>query len=102
MPHAKSLPSYIQDTTDFLNKVENIPQPLPDGTIMFCLDVRALYPSIPRAEARIVTEKALNNRENQKILTRDVFSKMDIVLDSNVLTFNERTYVQKICTAIHL
>ena len=24
-PHVKSVPSYIQDTTDFLNKVENIP-----------------------------------------------------------------------------
>ena len=34
---------------------------------MFCLDVRALYPSVPRAEARIAAEKALNNTENQKI-----------------------------------
>ena len=99
-PHVKSLPSYIQDTTDFLNKVENIPQPLPDGTIMFFLDVRALYPSVPRAEARIAAEKALNKIENHKIPTKDVLSMMDIVLDSNVFTFNDRTYVQKIGTAI--
>ena len=67
---------------------------------MFCLDVRTLYPSILRAEARIAAEKAPNNRENQNIPTKDVLSMMDIVLDSNVFTFNDRTYVQKIGTAI--
>jgi len=38
-----SLPSYIRDTTDFLNKIKNIPQPLSEGTLIFCLDVKALY-----------------------------------------------------------
>ena len=45
--HVTSLPSYIKDTTDFLNKVTQIAQPLP--MILFCFDVVALYPSVPRS-----------------------------------------------------
>ena len=61
-----SLPSYIKDTTDFLNKIKNIPQPLPEGTLIFCLDVKALYTSVPRAEARAAVIAALNERSNPK------------------------------------
>jgi len=60
--HVTSLPSYIRDTTDFLNKIKNIPQPLPESTLIFCLDVKALYPSVPRAEARAAVIEALNGR----------------------------------------
>ena len=40
----KSSPSYIQDTTDFLTKLSDVQQPLPEGTILFCFDVKKLYP----------------------------------------------------------
>ncbi|KAK3106951.1 hypothetical protein FSP39_003763 [Pinctada imbricata] len=98
--HVTKLPSYIQDTTDFLNKLEHISQPLPEDTIMFCLDVRALYPSIPRHEARLAAERALNERKSKSVPTKDILDLMDIVLDSNIFTFNDETYVEKIGTAI--
>ena len=98
--HVKSMTSYIKDTTDFLNKIENIQQPVSHQAIMFCLDVRALYPSVPRDEARIAIEEALENRERKRIPTKDVLKMMDIVLNSNIFTFNDKTYVQKIGTAI--
>ena len=49
--NGRSLPSFIQDTTDFLNKLSTINQPLPNNCLMFCMDVIALYPSVPRKEA---------------------------------------------------
>ena len=49
--NVRNLNTYIKDTTDFLQKLNNISQSLPNETIMFCLDVRALYPSVPRIEA---------------------------------------------------
>jgi len=70
--HVTSLPSYIRDTTDFLNKIKDIPQPHPEGTLIFCLDVKALYPSVPRAEARAAVIEALNGRSNPEIPTEDV------------------------------
>jgi hypothetical protein len=48
--NVRNLNTYIKDTTDFLQKFNNISQSLPNETIMFCLDVRALYPSVPRIE----------------------------------------------------
>jgi len=58
--NVSNLPSFIKDSTDFLNKLNSIPQPLPYNTIMFCLDVKALYPSVPREEAKLACRKALN------------------------------------------
>jgi hypothetical protein len=44
-------PSYIQDTTYFLQKLSDIPEPLPEETILFCFDVCKLYPSVPQNDA---------------------------------------------------
>jgi hypothetical protein len=61
MENVCNLKSYIKDTTELLQKLNNIPQPLPGNNIMFCLDVKALYPSVPRKEARIACENPLQN-----------------------------------------
>jgi hypothetical protein len=61
MENVCNLKSYIKDTTELLQKLNKIPQPLPGNNIMFCLDVKALYPSVPRKEARIACEKALQS-----------------------------------------
>ena len=56
-------------TTDFLNKLSTINQPLPNNCLMFCMDVQALYPSIPRKETREAAEKSLEKRSNTDIPT---------------------------------
>ena len=60
--NVRSLLSFIQDTTDFLNKLSTINLPLPNNCLMFCMDVKALYPSVPRKEAREAAEKVLEKR----------------------------------------
>ena len=55
--HVTSLPSYITETTDFLNKLLKIKQVLPEGTIIFCLDAYTLRLSVPRVEARVAVKK---------------------------------------------
>ena len=42
-------PSYIRDTTDFINQVKDIID-LPVDTILFCFDFCKLYLSIPKEE----------------------------------------------------
>lgn len=32
-------PSFLRDTTDFINKLGDIKDPLPEGSILFCFDV---------------------------------------------------------------
>ena len=40
-----NLQSYIKDTTEFLQKINKIPQPLPGNSIMFRLNVKR-YPQV--------------------------------------------------------
>ena len=68
MEHVSGLKCYIKDTTELLQKQNKIPKPLPGNYIMFCLNVKALYPSVPRIEARIACEKALQKRHKPSIL----------------------------------
>ena len=67
---------------------------------MFCMDVKALYPSVPRKEARESAKEALNCRSNPTIPTNDVLLMMDLVLDNNNFSFNGKHYIQTEGTAI--
>ncbi|XP_052212044.1 uncharacterized protein LOC127831095 [Dreissena polymorpha] len=98
--HVTSLPSFVRDTMDFLNKIRKLKQPLPEGTLIFCLDVKALYPSVPRDEARAAAIDALNRRTDPEIPTEDVIVMMDTVLENNTFSFNDEHFIQTEGTAI--
>ncbi len=59
-------PSYIRDTTDFINQIKDI-NGLPDDTILFCFDVCKLYPSIPKKEDMDACEEAVAARSSKGI-----------------------------------
>lgn len=98
--NVKSLPSYIRDTTDFIKKISDIPQPLPSNTILFCMDVKALYPNVPRKEARVSVEGALEKRKDKSIPPKSVLKMMDMVLENNNFCFDDKHYLQMEGTAI--
>jgi hypothetical protein len=93
--NVRNLNSYIKDTTDFLRKLSEIQQPLPKGAIMFCIDVKALYPSVPRKEARTACQKALQGRTNKSLTTECVLDMLDLVLENNNFSFNDKHYIQR-------
>ncbi|CAC5385529.1 unnamed protein product [Mytilus coruscus] len=95
-----NLPTYIKDTTDFLNQLNATQQPLPDNAIMFCLDVTKLYPSVPRKEAREACKTALENRSDTSIPTENVLKMMDLVIENNNFSFNGKHFLQTEGTAI--
>ena len=96
----QNLSSYIKDTTDFLRKIQDIKQPIAKDSIMFCLDVKALYPSIPRKEAKEACKNALEKRSDKSISTECVLELMDLVLENNNFNFNGKYYIQNEGTAI--
>ena len=49
-PLVSKLPSYIKDTTHFLNKLDSI-STLPNDSLLVTLDVSSLYTNIPHTEA---------------------------------------------------
>ena len=90
-----STPSYIKDTTEFLQHLQRVQQPLREETILFCFDVVKLYPSIPRVEGREACREALEMRQTKRMPTEEVLEMIDTVLDHNVFHFNEKYYQQK-------
>ncbi|XP_053392303.1 uncharacterized protein LOC128554986 [Mercenaria mercenaria] len=75
--------SYIQDTTDFINKLKDIQTPLPEGTLLFCFDVCKLYPSVPKKEGIDACRIGLNKRSNMLVPTEDVVKMIEVVLNNN-------------------
>ena len=68
-PHAKALPSYVKDTTDFINKFENV-KDISIDSILVTLDVKTLYSNIPNHEGIEAVKETLNNQAKKPIATR--------------------------------
>jgi hypothetical protein len=82
--------------------LSKIQQPLPKGEIMFCSDVKALYPSVPHKEARTACQTALQGRTNKSLTTECVLDMLDLVLENNNFSSNDKHYIQREGTAIGL
>ena len=91
---AKSSPSDIQDTTDFLKKLSDVQQPLPEGTILFCFDVKNLYPSVPKEEGIQACREGLEMRTDPLVPTENVVDMIQTVLENNVFGFDNTSYVE--------
>ena len=91
--------SYVQDTADFLRRMEGLGQ-LEEDKFMFAMDVVALYPLVPREKTREAMRRTLDGRQNKKIPTEDLLELGDMVLRSNDFGFKGERYLQKEGTAI--
>ena len=103
--HVESTDSYIRDTSDFLNKLQGVSQPVlvKEGhkPLLFCMDVAKLYPSVPRNEGIAACREALEARSVVKISTKELLEVIELVLDNNNFQLgSDRHYVQTDGTAI--
>ena len=64
------------------------------------MDVKALYPSIPRKEGLQACRLALENRKRKDLTTDALIGMIEMVLDNNVFKFQEENYIQTDGTAI--
>ena len=90
---------YIQDTADFLRRLEGVKR-LESDEFMFTMDIVALYPSIPREKTKEAMRENLELRTTKKIPTDDLIELGEMVLRSNEFTFEGERYRQKEGTAI--
>ena len=93
-PIAKKQPSYIKDTTDFINFIESTQ--LPDNAILVSFDVTALYTNIPQAEGiNIVCSHYDKHYGDRKpIPTETLRALMSLILEENSFSFNGNNYLQ--------
>ena len=97
----KKIPSYLQDTPDFLRHLETLNQsPIPAGAFPVSIDVVGLYSNIPHEEGIKCMEDALNLRSDQTVSTLFLISLLSQVLKFNIFEFNLILFIQKIGTAM--
>ena len=96
-PYVKNLPSYVKDTTEFINHIEATQ--LPTNYKLASIDVSSLYTNIPHEEG---VQSALHflktNPDTYKHPEQpnpEVLSEiMNLVLKHNVFEFDEKFYLQ--------
>ena len=92
-PHVRTMPSYIQDTTDYLKKMDSL-NPLPNNTILVSMDVSSLYTNIPKNEGIVACEQVWNNRKDKHPPTDCLVQLLRLVLENNNFVFNDQHYLQ--------
>ena len=95
-PLTKKLTSYIQDTTDFLRKLHDLPEKLPEDTILVTMDVRSLYTNIPNSEGIAAVKSFLEERGDpgDRNLTQVISAFLTLILTLNNFQFNDENYIQ--------
>ena len=94
-PLLKHIPSYVQDTTDFLHRIFSLNQDLPDNIILITFDVKSLYTNIPNDQGIQACVDMLN--ENNIItpeLKQSVIDILSLILNKNSFTFNNEHFLQ--------
>ena len=92
-PHVKELPSYVKDTTDFLNKVDQL-EKVPENSTLVSLDVKSLYTNIPNNEGISAVKKHLDRKKLTNALSIVITTFLTLILTLNNFVFNCINYLQ--------
>lgn len=92
----KNLESHVQDTTDLVKKLENLPESPKEDTILVTLDVRSLYTNIPNNEGLEAIKSYFRSRAapGDQILSKVICTFLTLILTLNNFVFNGENYVQ--------
>ena len=94
----KKLPSFIKNTTAFINQLNETVIEL--HTL---IDVKSLYTCIPHKEGMLACSKALNDAKTNNPSQPNIdalISLLEIVLKNNIFEFNGECFVQLQGTAL--
>ena len=89
--------SYLQDTTSFINFINEINTehvPLPSNSMLVSADVSALYTNIPHADGLRACQIELDKRTNCNPPTSHLIRLLELVLKLNHFEFNGKFYLQ--------
>ena len=84
------LPSYVQDTNDYLTKLP--PSDISEETLLVLLDVVCKYTNIPHEAGIETCREAWNTRETMDPPTKSLVDLLTLVLKCNIFEFNGDHY----------
>jgi hypothetical protein len=88
-------PSYVKDTTHFLQKIGNLGN-IPKDSLLVTFDVTALYTNIPNKEGIEAVKIALNSSRPGRVKpsNENLIQLLEFVLTKNNFQFNGEHYLQ--------
>ena len=92
-PIVKEIPSYVQDKTDFLRKINQIDF-VPDNSYLVSLDVKPLYTNIPNAEGLKSVKTSLEKYSKRIASTKVITTFLALKLTLNNFIFKFKNYLQ--------
>ena len=96
-PLVREIPSYIKDTNDFINKIDNFA--VPPDSYLARMDVKSLYTSTPNNEGIASVKKKYDHYPNKAIPAKIITTFLTLILTLNNFIFNSKFYLQiKGCT----
>jgi hypothetical protein len=95
--YVHKLPSYLKDSTQFINLIES--QTLPHDCFLASIDVSSLYTNIPHSEGVQSVLHFLSSdpdayKQPEQPIPEVLSELVNIVLKNNVFEFNNRYYLQ--------
>ena len=99
-PLMQSLPSYVKDTTDFIQKLKSS-KLAHANSYLVTLDVSSLYTNIPHKDGLDACRGFLSNTSAcNELPVNSVLKLIQLVLENNHFRFNKENYIQKMGTAM--
>lgn len=93
-PIVHTLPSYIKDSTDLINKISLVSE-LPDDTVLLTLDVTSLYTNIPHDGGLLALQSFLGRRDSDAMPPNQfIVDLAAYVLKYNYFSFDNDFYLQ--------
>lgn len=99
-PLVNNTPSYVKDSTAFLNRIFQLNNNLPNNIILITIDVKSLYTNIPNEEGIKACINQLNNDNNTNEDINFIQEILTHVLFNNYFEFNGKYYLQTHGTAM--
>ena len=90
----QNIPSYVQDTTDFLKRIFSLNNNLPTDIILITIDVKSLYTNIPNDEGIKACIDMLEDYNHHDTHTEHRTEILSIILNQNFFTFNNEYFLQ--------
>ena len=92
-PIVKNIPSYIRNTTDFLQKLDKVKN-ISNDYLLVTLDVKSMYTNIPNNEDIKAVKEAYGNHPTKKVATKVIITFLSLILTLNNFVFNSINYLQ--------
>ena len=90
--YVTKLPSYVKDTTDFINKIKDVI--VPDHAILVTMDVSSLYTNIPNEEGIEAVREILYQNNCSTTMSHVITTFLKLILILNNFVFNGHHYLQ--------